>query len=343
MDMDYRKQFDEVVEQLQSLSIDEIKKRLDATFIGLQIQTPILQAEDFVYRARRVDNRFNKSLGIRQADLAYPPRERARLGRVNRDGDPVFYCSFGKEPLVYELPGLTAGDEIIISIWQTATKGFINNVGYTSFVFEKLGAKRPCPAWTAGGPGQSATVELPSLPPEAIEAFKRVAKSHDINVALLQLISEQFACPVGDSEQYKYKLTAAIAELHLGSVNRGEQFAGLLYPSIKMYANGDNLALQPWYVDQHLNFRKAIHTRIKAQTATGFSVDYLDCARAFKDDGTLDWLGRPLNWTLQPGQGATLRLVAGADVDGDYYTASGGERAHWVATDVASGLVIEPR
>ena len=37
-----------------------------------------------------------------------------------------------------------------------------------------------------------------------------------------------------------YKLTVAIGELHLGTINKRDQFAGILYPSTRMWANGAN-------------------------------------------------------------------------------------------------------
>ena len=67
-------------------------------------------------------------------------------------------------------------------------------------------------------------------------------------------------------------------------------------------------------------------------------VDYLDAAHAFMGDGTLHWLGRQQNWTLnRRGQTAKFIGVAGPDVDGDYSVGEDGIPAHWEAVDAETG------
>jgi outer membrane protein assembly factor BamB len=109
-----------------------------------------------------------------------------------------------------------------------------------------------------------------------------------------------------------------------------------------MWANGDNIGLQPWFVDNHVEFRKAVHVRIKGRRETSFDVDYLDVAHEFDETGKLKWNGRIKNWTLAPGQGARALFAPGIDADGDYYTSKDGQPAHWVLTDIDTGRVIEP-
>ena len=111
-----------------------------------------------------------------------------------------------------------------------------------------------------------------------------------------------------------------------------------------MFANGDNLALEPWFVNQSLQFRKAVNIRVKEKREAELDIDYLDAAHGFDDSGNLNGLGRVKNWTIQsPEEDAQVRFVltAGLDADGDYVIAKG-EQAHWVATNVATGQVIEP-
>ena len=149
---------------------------------------------------------------------------------------------------------------------------------------------------------------------------------------------------VNADETFRYNLTTAIGEMHLGSiVSHDAQFAGILYPSIRMWANGDNLALLPWFADSHLEFRKAVHVRIKGRTDTSFDIDYVDAAHEFDASGQLKWLGRVRNWTLQPKQGAEFLFAAGLDADGDYRVSQDGQPAHWEAEDTATGKSIEPQ
>ena len=131
-------------------------------------------------------------------------------------------------------------------------------------------------------------------------------------------------CSVDNTESYKYKLTTALGELHLGTVNDIHQFAGVLYPSVRMWANGDNIALLPWFVDRHIEFRKALHIRIDRREGSEFSFTYLDAANKFDDAGKLLWLGEMPSWTLQPGQAAIFTCNLGVDDDGDYVTGADG-------------------
>jgi len=100
-----------------------------------------------------------------------------------------------------------------------------------------------------------------------------------------EAFSEYFTRPVSLQENYRYKLTTAIGELHLGTIttkDQGTRFAGILYPSTRMWANGDNVAILPWFVDAHLTFRKALHIRIDSRTDTSISITYLDSAKEFE-------------------------------------------------------------
>lgn len=217
----------------------------------------------------------------------------------------------------------------------------VNNIGYTEFAFKQLGAKRAVPQW---GPPQvpgstEQTVSLSMTPEETMN----IALSRDQNRELKEAFSEYFMRKVPTDEFFRYNLTTAIGEMHLGSiVSHKTQFAGILYPSIRMGANGDNLALLPWFADSHLEFRKAVHVRIKGRTETTMDIDYQDAAHKFGVSGQLNWLGRIRTWTLQPKQAGKFLFAAGLDADGDYMISQNGTPAHWEAVDAVTGTQIEP-
>lgn len=333
--------FNQIDNNLRSLEIDEIKKRLESIMIGYAIQSPVFDPGVFVYRARLVAPTFNKAAGITRADLIYPPANAARLGRLNRAGQSVFYCSTQKESVFFEVSDLKAGDEIVLTFWKTTEKMFVHNIGYTEFAFKQLGAKRTLPLWgPLKAPGSTeATVSLPQMPKEV----RDIALSKDQNREIKEAFSKYFMRKVATDESFLYRLTVAIAEMHLGTiVSHKTQFAGILYPSVRMWANADNLALLPWFVDGHLEFRKAVHIRIKSRSETSIDIDYLDAAHEFDDTGKLNWLGRVRAWTLQPKQGAKFLGVAGTDEDGDYTIGKDGQPAHWTAEDMATGKPIYP-
>jgi hypothetical protein len=330
--------FDAVNADLERLKIDEIKDRLAPLIKGMRVASPIFSPGVFLYRARKISSTFNKITGIKYSDLIYPPKRETRLGRLNRDGDPVFYCSLHKPSIFFELPELSNGNEIILTFWKTTDQMIVNNIGYTQQVFERLGAKRPIPQWfTAAHDSASGTVVLPSISPGEIAAVL----PQDENGELRRIFSECFMCSVGDMESHKYKLTTALGELHLGTLNEVDRFAGVLYPSVRMWANGDNLALLPWFVDRHLQFRKALHIRIDRRNESEFSFSYLDAASEFDENGNLRWLGTVPSWTLQPKQAAIFECKGGVDEDGDYVTGSDGKACHWTGYDIVTGEVIK--
>jgi hypothetical protein len=327
---------------LRDLEIDEIKKRLEPLIKGYQIQSPVFDAGQFLYRARKVGATFGKSVGIAYKDLIYPPTHKALLGRLNRAGAPVFYSSIHKESVFFEIPDLDADDELILTFWKTTERMFVNNVGYTEFAFQQLGAKRAVPTWEPPKPPPStaSTVSLSTLPPDVVSA----ALSTDESRALKEAFSKYFMREVSSAESFRYKLTVAIGEMHLGYItSESTHFAGVLYPSVRMWANGDNLALLPWFVDKHLAFRKAVHIRIKSRTATSMDIDYQDAAHQFDAAGKLKWLGRVQGWSVPPQQAATFVAVAGLDDDGDYLRSTDGQPVHWTAKDTATGKPMRPQ
>lgn len=333
--------FNAIEANLPSLEIDEIKKRLDLLTIGYAIQSPIFDPGAFIYRGRLLTPTFNKAAGITRKDLIYPPANVATLGRLNRAGQSIFYCSMHKELVFFELRDVKPGDEIILTFWKTTEKMFVNNIGYTEYAFNQLGAKRPLPQWGPYLPPDSTelTVALLKLP----EDVRVSLLTKDQNRELKEEFSKYFMRKVGDDDSYSYRLTVAIGEMHLGTiVSHQTQFAGILYPSVRMWANGDNLALLPWFVDNHLEFRKAVHVRIKDTTETTINIDYLDAAHEFDAADKLKWLGRVKAWTLQPKQGARFLGVVGPDDDGDYTRAADGQPAHWTAKDMDTEEPLYP-
>ena len=336
--------FELINKNLKTLEIDEIVNLLAPLKKGMTIQSPIIPSGEFLYRGRKIKDDFNKENGIKVSDLTYPPAIKTTLGRLNRDKQPVFYCSASKEVIFFEIPDLTNGDEIILSYWQTSERMLLNNIGYTQFLFEKLGAKRECPVWSVRESQQGSAHQEIISNPNSLSKEKMVkALPKEENSAIRQALSDAFMCEIGPDEGYKYKLSTAIGELHLGEIVGYElQFAGVMYPTVRMWANGDNLALLLAFVDKNVEFRMAIHVCVDERSENKFSFTKVDSAIEFSEDGTLNWLGRLPNWTLGPGKGAEAVATAGRDKFGDYTISEDGTSLHWVLTDLSTGNVIEP-
>jgi hypothetical protein len=82
-----------------------------------------------------------------------------------------------------------------------------------------------------------------------------------------------------------YKLSSAIAECLFAD----DIFNGLIYPTVEMRANGDNLALKLRYADKNLRFLKAEYARIDAVSGFTYKITVLDFATPLAPDGRLLW------------------------------------------------------
>ena len=347
--MNYQHVLELINANIGTLSVDEIKEKLQPFTTGMFVNTPILSEGTFFYRGRKFDDKFKKKSEITLADLIYPPAKIAKLGRVNRECQSIFYCATSKEALFFEIPKLIAGDELVITFWKLTKQTIVNNIGYTNEVFERLGAKRPCPQWNTSAPNSpSAVISIPEN--DSFQLWKTLP--HDVNFELRRQFSEYFMCDVGEAESAKYKLTTAIGEMHFGDIHRGEiqdaagqtpdRFSGIVYPSIRMYGNADNIAFLPSFVDSHLRFQKAVHVRIDSRDNSSFKITSIDSAIEFDANGNLKWLGRTLNWKVDPGQAVKFTATAGADIYGDYETGQDGSPQYWDVVDTSTNQKVYP-
>ena len=126
--------------------IDALKSTISTSMEGRKVTTVSLKKETFVYRARKLSRQFCKESPITPRNLSYPPAAVCSMGRLNREGHPVFYCSTSKSPLLYELDA-AVGDEFVLSIWKLQKPALVNNIGYTKRVFESLGSSREPQMW----------------------------------------------------------------------------------------------------------------------------------------------------------------------------------------------------
>ena len=269
-----------------------------------------------MYRARRVQGDFSPASGIEPRDLSYPPAQLCKAGRLNRAGAPLFYASTSKSPLLFELEA-GQGEQFILSIWRMDESPILSSLGYVHSVFSALGAQRGAPSW---------------LSTRAVEPQDAQSNFHKVD-----LLGELFAQRVQPFELEKYKLTAAIAELHYGLLEGGaRQFAGAMYPSVAMWANGDNIALRPWFVDAHMHLTKAIHIRVDSTEDKTFSITELDKAFDVDSQGKLRWVGHT-GVRFQTSVSVRCTFTEGRDELGDYIIGKDNVFGHWACVDEMSG------
>ncbi len=172
--------------------------------------------------------------------------------------------------------------------------------------------------------------------------------SNDKDRDIKEAVSEAFMQEIGNNQKYKYKLTTAIAELCIEKCqNVSAKIAGVIYPSSKMRANGDNIALNlaanpNLYEEIGLTFKKVMHYKITKISSKEQTVTFKELDQSLYNHHNLDvsWLGRLSNWKIYSGSTKVV-LEPQIDKDGDYGHDMNGIRCNWVIYD-ESGKIIEP-
>ena len=281
---------------LASTEIELVKERLGAIIPGYILNAPIIPKDTILYRGVEWRDKPRKTV-----DLTYPPSKYVKnLHRAGRAGKSLFYCSMSREAPFFEL-GVVPGAKETVSHWQTTAPIVVNNVGYHNEVFGSLSSNRDCPSWGKG------------------TEYEKLEKT---TALIKQFFATEFAKIVPSRQEYLYKVSIAIAELHFSN----DMFGGLLYPSMAMRANADNLAFKPECVDNHLSVRKVEYIRVDETDASGFMVTILDFADTFDEDGGIQWKGRHPHWVMRE-KGQVLHLAV--------------ENGRWVARN-EKGEIVEP-
>lgn len=282
---------------LKSVEIESIKELLKPIFKGFVVNTPKFKPGLTLYRGR-----YCKTKPTNVSDLTYPPKEYIKSNqRVNRASHPVFYCSTARAVPFFELD-VKPIDRIVVSKWETTDELIVNNVGYTKTCFSNLKSNRENQRW-----GE----------------FKKEINILETNDLVNEFLSQEFTKIVPVGKEHLYKISIAIAE----KLFSDDLFDGLLYPTISMKANADNLALKHRYVDEKkIAIKMVEYIQIDTKENFKYKITVLDFANSFKEDGAIEWKGRLPHWVLRE-KGDELKLIA--------------KNGKWVAID-KSGTVVEP-
>lgn len=250
--------------ETQSTNIDVMKKDIDTT--GFQnAGMPLVRGEN-IYRARIIDE---KPTQVRE--LSYPPKQDASLNRANRAHNPIFYASSGGAGAVFEV-NPDPGDKIGILKWRTTEQINLNRIGYSRQVLDRFDSVR----------------DLDDFPE------KELAKTEtEGNSIMRQYFAELFTQPVSVNQKHHHKLTTAIAETFLA----GNSIDGIMYPTVEMWANEDNVAIETEVVDQSLEPVSAEFIEIEGRGDTEIQKSTLDTCTTI-ENGELNWNGHGPQWQL---------------------------------------------
>jgi hypothetical protein len=155
---------------------------------------------------------------------------------------------------------------------------------------------------------------------------ERAAEEEATRALIHEFLSEEFTKEIADGEFEEYNLSIAIAERLLGKIvntksDEHMEFAGIMYPAMKMRANADNFALQPSIVDKHLRLEEVEYIRVREVGDLKYEITKLDFANSWKQDGLILWQGASQSWTSKQ-----IQMVAV-------------ENGAWVARDAEGNLV----
>lgn len=262
-------------------SIADFESHLTPLLRGYKVVAPMIPAGLDIYRARKCEK------PIRLADLSYPPAETVTaLGRANDIGEPIFYGATARAVPFFELDA-QPGDYIALSKWRTIGPMMLNHIGFSSEPESFKDAKR----------------QLDSI----YKFVKDTRAIGDLNALVHDYLAYSFSRPFKEKDTDRYKLTIAISRKLLSS----DFIDGLLYPTIQMSGNADNIALKTDAVDRLLNFVNVKYFAVKSVRGKEMDIDTLDSATRADLIGVLMWTGRNLQWKLRPGELVKLVVEQG--------------------------------
>ena len=240
----------------------------------------VIEPGQLLYRATK----HHASVPQHIREVLYPPADRiTALGRCNRVGQALFYCSSDSNCVLEEI-WPKAGDLVVRATWRTTKRAYLHDIGYCAAVFERAETTR-------------------QVPPRHREFAERL----DGNA---QRIRDFIGLAFTDRTSGQYPLTAAIANFYLRS--ESDAIVGVMYPSMTRKGNSDNIALFPAFVDGGLELVGAEAIRVRRWNLKDPDGPGIGDLRGVNADGSLVWAYSGLEPTqLPPGEGRHLYVKFG--------------------------------
>jgi len=274
----------------KKLKIEDFEEYLTPLFRGYRVTAPRFEKGIYLYRGRICEKPQNIK------EISYPPSETIKsYGRANNVGESFFYAATARAVPFFEL-NIKKGQYLALSRWKTTDKLLLNHIGFSKECKEYLSSNR--------------TLD------DIYDFVKSTKARSDLNALVHDYLSFKFSKAVNFGEERYYKLTIAISR----KLFESEIFSGLLYPTITMTGNADNIVLKRNFVDQSLEFKSVESIEIKEAKDRKYDIQVLDSATKVNEKGDLLWSGRVLQWQLkQQGQEIIVKSEGGEWIayDGD--------------------------
>ncbi len=249
--------------QLQRLTIEALKNQLSTTLGGMVRAVKHINATTKVYRGVPWDHRPDLI-----AQLSYAPLDKVRqLGRLNRPGQSVFYGSVAPPGVFYELKAYE-GSRIAFSEWEVTEPLWMHNLGYHADALTRLGAAP-----------NNARLPLTEPIPNETQRNKRLRKK----VALA------FTVDVSAGFEYRYKQSVALTEFWCEHDQKlpvypdgpqTDEIAGVVYPSLQMRGDADNVMFWPKFVHSSLALRHVQYVLVEKADHARLAFTFLSLALA---------------------------------------------------------------
>jgi hypothetical protein len=289
-----------------------IKSRLEPLILGLTTMAPQIDVNDRIYRGVPWDADAKPT---HHKHVSYPPPQCVRrYGRVNRAGQPMFYCTNMYQAPPYEL-ACQLGQHVATSRWRVVRRLVVQNCGFSD-------------------------ESLANLSPAAPVPFHRIQVRTLQDTAVYDFFSSEFTRAVQEGDEHLYKLSIAIAERLCD-----DTFPGIMYPAVAFRGLSGNYALFPQYVDNCLQLESVEwlrvnrclrdpHEMVLARPRLGSprelltlgvrvnrgaaepsdvrdDLTSLDYATTFGDNGEIQWKGHAAPWMTAPGKVAMFGIEGG--------------------------------
>jgi hypothetical protein len=254
--------------------MDEFKDVLRNKLGGMVRATKYSRAGNLIYRGVVCAERPDLI-----SRVSFPPPERVvRWGRLNRSGESVFYGSAAPPNVFYELKA-RAGSLIAFSQWEVMEPLWMHNLGYHADALARLGAV-------------PSDLRLALTEPISNETRR--------NRRLRRQVALAFTEDVPEGQEQRYRQSVAIKEFwceHHDSFEiypdgpQASRVAGIVYPSLQMRGDADNVAYWPEFVLSSLRLRQVQHVLVEKADPDRLAFTFLTLAlsKGFAFGTTILW------------------------------------------------------
>lgn len=217
-------------------------------------------------------------------EVGYPPAAVVAMGRANRAGEPMLYVTTSDDAVFYETRA-NIGDALAVVEYDVTAPLSYMSVGYTQAAAGRLESTREVPEY-----GRGLTTDREAFVEEFLaEIFTPIVASAD--------------------DEWRYQASIAIAANFLNN----DLADALMFPTISMRADADNLAIRTRFADRGL---RAVSVGMweKTEQLSPFEhrFAYRDASTGISPGGQITWNGGPAMNLTRQGEWVVVEAQDGA-------------------------------